>query len=193
MSQALEVSRSLGLVRDYIGRGEALYTLQLDGRLSAIYADIRVAPMRRDIMMRLQVGEGMSLDIQLIARDKVGDDVLTALLAGQEFEDVMVAGAAHCVVAGAPDEGVAARAAFHDGRAGAAEELRVRRATDQGRAAADRVDQVARIRDVELAALDGGAEEGAMHGGAACLLDRVVTKTEGDRVMAVRAGFSDFG
>ena len=91
-----QVSR---LVRGDFGRRQALHTLQLDGRLAAVDADVGVAAMRGDVVMALQIAEGIALDIQLIAGDKVSDDVLTALRAGNELEQVVVAAAGHRVMA----------------------------------------------------------------------------------------------
>lgn len=62
-------------------------TLQLDRRLPTVNADIRIAAMRADVVMLLQIRERVALDIQLIlAGDEVVDDVLTASLARQELE-----------------------------------------------------------------------------------------------------------
>src|SRR5262249_30826924 len=118
---------------------EAGDTLQLDRGLAAIERDEGVAAGGRDVVVRLQVVEGVALEVQVIlAGDEVLDDVRAARLALAEEEQVVAAAAPDGAGAAAADDGVVAGAAVHDGRAGAADELGRCRAALQRYVTADR-------------------------------------------------------
>src|ERR1017187_2242069 len=76
------------LVRGEIGALQARDTLQLNGCLAAIDTDVGVATARRDVVVRLQVGQRMSLDIQLIARYEVLNNVRATVIGFQELEEI---------------------------------------------------------------------------------------------------------
>ncbi len=81
-----------------IGAIEARETLQFDHRMATIDADICIAAMGRDVVVRFQVVQRMALDVQLIARDEVRDDVLTARFGMLELERIVAGAAGHGVV-----------------------------------------------------------------------------------------------
>ncbi len=181
-----------------IRRLEIGYALQLDRRLSAIDTDVGVATMRTDVVVRLQIGERVSLDVELIARNEILDDVVTALLRGEEFEEILSCAAKHGVVTRPPDEGVVARAALHECGAGTADKFRGSAAAYQRRFAADRdvFGDAVRMNDFQLAADDCGLAEraaavGARYGGMTLLVNGAVASTEIDRVVTMGAVLAD--
>jgi len=69
-----------------IGR---LHTLQLDSRHAAIDADMGVAIMGDDVVMRREIGERFALDMDKgLTLDEVLDEVLFAELVGEGSEEV---------------------------------------------------------------------------------------------------------
>lgn len=102
------------------------HTLQFNGGLAAIRTDIGIAVVRRDLIVCEQVVQRMAVHVELVTRNKVGNNVVATLGGRQEFKDVGRATARHGVMAGAAQEGVMARATPHDGRAGPTDEFGVR-------------------------------------------------------------------
>lgn len=172
--------------------------LQLDGGLAPVDADVGVAAVRGDVVVRLQIGERMSLDVQLVARHEVGDDVLAALLGTQESEHIGAAAADHGVVTRTADEGIGAATPLEHAAAGAADEFRGSAAAHERHLAADRdvFGYPVRMGDLKNAAIDRPAAEravagGAPHRGMALFVDGVVAGAEVDGVMTLASGLGD--
>jgi len=87
-----------------VGELQCGHTLQLDGGLAAIHADIRVATMSADVVVRGQKGQCVALDMhnRRSTGDEVRDDVLATELLGEDLEGV----ALHAALAGRPVKAV---------------------------------------------------------------------------------------
>ena len=77
------------MLADEVGSLQRGHALQLDGRHAAMQADLGVAVMGADVVVRRQKGERVALDIDKgLAGDEILDEMVVADLVGEGSEEV---------------------------------------------------------------------------------------------------------